>query len=256
MRSVQGAENSPRLISLAPALTEILYAMGAADQIVGVSAFSDVPAEAKRKPSVGDYSRPNIEKILSLRPTLIFGLREGIDTYSGSLRQANAAVLLVDLRTLEDYPLAVLKIGAALGRQSEASALAKEWTSAWQRIPKSTASRRVLIQVDQSPLIVAGRGTFLHEIITRCGHVNVNGNREGYPQIQTEVLAARKPDLVLITVHGESSTQRSAENFWKNQKLFTKPRVILADPNEVSRLGPRLPAAAARLCSSLESVPI
>jgi ABC-type Fe3+-hydroxamate transport system substrate-binding protein len=193
-----------------------------------------------------------MELIISLRPDLVIGSNEGLDTYSSTLRKLKINFLLIDLKRLDDYPTAVQKIADHLGMSASAKTVINDWNSSWSSIPKTRAPKDVLIQVDHNPLVISGSDTFLSDVITRCGHINVAQSKTGYPTIQIEGLAKFKPKLVLATVHSTESQKLEVSTFWKNQKIIPTPNFVQVDANDASRLGPRLAATAKSICKLMD----
>lgn len=252
-----------RIVALTPALTEILFAIGAGAQIVGVSSHSDYPEAAKLLPRVGDYAKPNLEKLIALKPDLIIGSTEGVDTYSQSLVRQGLRLELVDLKKISDYPKAIRRLSELLNLESGANSPAdltvnqhlQKWEQEWESIHTTTNSKKILVQVDHNPIVIAGHDSFLSEILNRCGHTNVAQDKSGYPTIQTEALIKMNPNVVLLTVHGSKSVRDDVIRFWQRQNLISKPQIIEVDASSVSRLGPRLPAVAKDLCRQISVRP-
>ena len=241
-----------RVISLSPAITEVLFALEVGPSVVGVSEFSDFPDAAAKIPRVGDYTAPSIEKIVALKPDLVIFAQEGVDTITTEMQLARIPKLAVNMRTLGDYAPAVQTIAARF--QKSPDALIKAFKDTISQLKSQQSHHRVLIQVEHNPLIAAGGDTFLSELVLKCGSANVVADLKGYPRLNVESLAKLRPSLIVLTA--QMKNPKVAEDiraFWREQKLTREPQVLVFDPDLLSRLGPRLPKNALSLCERLKA---
>ena len=165
-----------RLVSLAPSITEILYAIGLGDRVVGVTEFCDYPANAQTKPKVG-YSHPNVESILALHPDLVVApsafLRPDLLT---KLEQLKIAIYISEPNSVEDIPQQIQMLGRMLDRSASADELAAQLRDQLSELNARTQERsrpRVLYVLNSQPLITVGPGSFIHELIEMAGGTNV-----------------------------------------------------------------------------------
>lgn len=195
----------PRIISTAPSITELLYALGLGERIAGVDRFSRYPAEAARKPQIGDYAAPNLEVIASLRPTLVI-----IPTNPVRLRQRLEALKLRVLELDQEGIPAMYKSFRQVGEATGTTAKAEEVIEAIRKqlaVVRSRAATlrpaRMMFVVGRMPgtldgLMVAGQASYLNEIIEIAGGVNVFKDASAaYPKVSLEEILARNPDVIV-----------------------------------------------------------
>ena len=175
-RRVYLAKAPSRIISLAPSVTEMLFAIGAGTQVVGVTQFCDFPAEAKQKTKVG-YTNPNLESLVALDPDLIVAPQEFLKPdLIGKLEQLKIPVFILADRTVEDVFAHIQTLGRMLDRSTEATALGMDLRQHIARIKARTQSAvpvRVLYVLNSEPLITVGPGSFIDQLIGLAGGVNV-----------------------------------------------------------------------------------
>lgn len=233
-----------RVITLAPNLTEMVYAVGSGSLLVGTDEFSDEPAAAKSLPKVGGM-QPNIEKIAALRPDLVLATTNGNHP---NLAPALAAVgiPLFVLRTdrLEDVPRAMARIADILN--SPGGKDAAEQVRAAIAAQKRTRSHppRVLFAVWADPLYVAGVSTFSDDLLRLTGAVN-SVTVKGWPQYSLESLAAAPPELILYPARSVSAAQ--IDKLLAVAPSLGRVRGVPVDENLFTRPGPRVALAAAEL---------
>ncbi len=248
-----------RIVSLLPAATEILFALGAGDRLVGRTRFDDVPPEAREVPSVGDGMRPSVELVVARRPELVI-LYAGADN-AASLRQlerAGLSVLAVRHDRLEDLGRNIRRLGRLTGCERAAEALRRSIDEGLRRVERATAPlpvRRVYYEVWPDPPITVGRGSFLDTLVRIAGGRNVFGDLSApSPQVSLEAIALRRPEVVLWAVPaGEApSVPPPAERpGWRTVPAVRDAAVRRVDADLVHRLGPRLPDAAAALARAI-----
>ena len=203
----QSADNlrPQRIVSTAPSITEMLYALGLGDRVVGVDRFSRFPAEAVRKPQIGDYAAPNLEVIASLRPTLVI-----IPTNPVQLRQRLEALKLKVLELDQEDIAAIYKSFRDVGAQTGTTAKAEDIIESIRKQLSSIRARasvlrptRMMFVVGRTPgsldgLTVVGQSSYLNEIIEIAGGENVFKDASaGYPRVSLEEILSRNPDVVV-----------------------------------------------------------
>jgi iron complex transport system substrate-binding protein len=241
-----------RIVSLAPDLTEILFALGLDDRIVGVTLDSDYPPAAKTKTKVGTFWQPNIEAIIATKPDLVITLGfEQQKELAARLRRIGYNCVTLNIDTIKDFFEALSVIDAATGRQPQVSNFSDKIKSEINEITAKAVSpkrARVLWIVQREPLRVAGRNTFINEIIELAGGQNAIGpTMHQYPPIGAEQVIACKADVIIEPTMFPKNTElqnKQAHRYWGKYTglpavLAGRIYVINGDP--VSRLGPRLP---------------
>ncbi|MFO0752787.1 MAG: cobalamin-binding protein [Thermodesulfovibrionales bacterium] len=254
--SVQAGGGPQRIISLAPNLTEILFALGLGDRIVGVTTFCDAPEEAKRKPKMGGMSTPSLEAILAAKPDLVVVNTDGNQKeFERRLRSFHIKTYVFTARRIHDLPAAIRAMGDATGARENADRLAQEVGTALVTMgsKKRSSSRRILYIVWPEPLIVAGPGTAVHDAITLIGQQNIAAQAPAaYPKYSLEEVLRRSPDIIIVGKgHG---IKEASEKLLK--RLQSVPAVqgghVYFMSDNLYRLGPRLVGGLAELSAIVE----
>lgn len=202
-RSVNVPANPHRLVSLAPNITEIVYALGLADELVGVTDQCDFPPEAMNKPRAGSMLGPSLEKIVALKADLVLGApsanrRETAD----QLERLGIPLYGVTASTLTGTLSSIENLGQVLGRGAEAKKLVAGLQARINRVQKAAEGRphpKVLFVVWYRPLITVGSNTFIADIIRTAGGIPVGDNLKGeWPRLNLEELLRRDPDVILL----------------------------------------------------------
>ncbi len=243
-------ENNPRYISLAPSTTEILFALGLDDQIVGVSSYCNYPPQAKEKEKAGNFSQPNMEKILSLKPDYIFctGLEQA--PIIPELRQLNLKVYVSDPKNMKELFESIREIAAITARTEKAEKIIKDMqaeiddiSSKVKTIPDDKRVK-VFIEIFNDPLTTAGRGTFIDELIAMAGGVNIAGDtKRAYTIFNQEEVIKRDPNCIIIAYMGKEKAQELiARRFAWDSISAVKNNRIYDDinPDTLLRPGPRV----------------
>jgi iron complex transport system substrate-binding protein len=244
-RTVRLARPAQRIISLAPSLTETLFAIGAGDAVAGVTSYCTYPKEATQKPQVGGMINPSLEAIVALKPDLIVLSMEGnVREDFDRLTTLGASVFVSNPRSLADIQKSVRQLGALSGRSTHAARLAAELAAVEAEIVRDVSGPRVrtLLIVSIRPLIVAGGHTFLNELLETGGAINLAARfPSAYPTLSREAVVNEDPDLMLVTSDVVSDTRLLLEEFpeWKVLTAARRNRIYRIDADLVSRPGPR-----------------
>lgn len=193
-----------RIVSMAPSITEVVFALGLGERVVGVSSFCDYPPEALKKPRIGGVVNPNMEAIVALNPDLVIALPNVThENLFRSLRQLGIRVLTLRNDTLEDLFVTIDRIGEMTSTGAAAQQMSERLRARFSNVSEKVAAkprRKVMFIVGVEPLFVAGRGTFIDELITIAGGTNISGDSfSKYPQLGIEEVVARAPDVILYT---------------------------------------------------------
>ena len=210
------AADVPRVISLAPSVTETIFALGAGDQLVGVSAHCDYPPAARAIDRVGTFVTPNVERILAAHPDVVLAVPSpGNQRPVEALRDLGLRVVVVDAHSVAELESAIVTIGDTVGRPAEARALVagiEAQFNAVQARVAATPARGVLLLVGHSPLIAAGAGTVQDELIRRAGGINLAaGAGRGWPHVSIEFVIAAAPEVIIDTGMQDGS---GSDTFW------------------------------------------
>nr|WP_243414631.1 cobalamin-binding protein [Sporosalibacterium faouarense] len=232
-----------RIISLAPNHTEILFKLGLGNRIVGVDSYSDYPAEAKEIEKVGDSETINIEKIIELDPDLVIQYGPGAEDVNKSLRDAGITLLSYEPESIDD----VINLITELGKITDTMRTAKMETVVMQskleyitQVVEDAEKTKVFYEVWNDPLMTAGPGTFLNELITLAGGENIAADaEEGYPLFDTEQLIEKNPDVYIATKDSDKEEIINRPGY-DEINAINNDRIYLLEPNIISRPGPRI----------------
>jgi iron complex transport system substrate-binding protein len=253
-----GAAGGPpaRVVSLAPSLTEILWALGAGERVVGVCAQCDYPPAVAALPRVGSYLAPSVEAVIAARPDLVVvvpspGNREAVR----ALERVGVRVLVVHDRTLADLRASVRTIAGALGLAAAGERLVTEIDRGLAAVHARVAGlppRRVLLVVGHSPLVVAGAGTLQDELVTIAGGTNVAADvGQAWPQISPEVVVARAPEVIVDAAMGTEAGGRELFAALTTVPAVRQGRVVRIAGDALFRAGPRVVEAARALARAI-----
>ncbi len=257
-----------RIVSTAPSITEMLYALGLGDRVVGVTTFCRHPSEAARKPKIGDYLRPNWELIVAARPDLVILERTGVRR-TERLAHAQFAVLEVDDATLAGIFASLERIAQAAGVPERAAVANARIREALEVVRQRVAGRprpRTMFVLGRTPgrlegIVVAGRGTYLDELIGLAGGKNIFADTvSAYAKVPLEQILARDPEVILDM--GEMADpealneprRRAVVDLWRRQPTLTavrQQRVYAVASGAFLVPGPRVAEAARALSEML-----
>ena len=191
-----------RIVSLAPSTTEILFAAGLGEKIVGVTNFCDYPEEAKRKPKIGGMSNPSLEAVVSLKPDIVLMTTDGNpQEFALKLHSLKIKTFVFESLTIAELPDGIRKMGAALDEKEKFNALASDIEQTMDKFKAhSTAyGKKVLFIVWPEPLIVAGHRTAADDAIALLGGINIAGDAAGrYPKYSIEEIFHQSPDIIFV----------------------------------------------------------
>jgi iron complex transport system substrate-binding protein len=223
-----------RVVALAPSITETIYTLGAGDDVVGVTDFTDWPAAARERPSVGGIVNPSIEKIVALRPDLVIATGEvnPPDTVD-QLDRLRIPVFVVNPQGLGGIFESVRQIGRALNRSADADRLADGLRARRDAVSARVHGLprpRVLLVIWPDPVITVGREAFITDVITAAGGQSVTEDlAQQWPQISLEEVLRRNPDLLLLPAHGHqpiSLADLERRPGWDRVEAVRRHRVI------------------------------
>jgi iron complex transport system substrate-binding protein len=260
-RTVSLRAPARRVVSLAPSITETLFAVGAGDRVAGVTDYCNYPPEARRLPRVGGMINPNIETIVALKPDVVMLSMEGNirDDYR-KLTSLGIPVFVSNPRTLDDIYRSITQVGALTGQEEGAARTVQEMKTREQaaRARAGKTPVRSLLVVSVQPLIVAGRNTFINELLAAAGGVNLAAYAKGnYPAYSRETVVANNPDAILITSDAIADVGSLTRTFpeWSIVAAVRHRRVYAVNADLVSRPGPRAVLALESLVHLLHPEP-
>ena len=247
-RTVAVPDEPRRIVSLAPNITEIIFALGQEHRLMGATRYSDFPPEAKKLPKVGSYVHLDLEKIVALKPDLCIAIKDGNPiAVAKRLESLKIPVYAVNPRNLETIMQTVLEIGGLINAQKEADLLVKDMDIRIQKIKSLVANvahrPRVFFQIGVSPIVSVGTHTFIHGLIVLAGGTNLAQGPISYPRFSREQVLALSPEVIIITSMARAAVfeQVKAEwNKWPDLPAVRNQRIFLEDSNFFDRPTPRL----------------
>jgi iron complex transport system substrate-binding protein len=246
-----------RIASLVPATTELLFAIGAGERVVGRTAWCDYPPAAAAVPNMGDGINPSLEAILAQRPDLVLLYNSAQHApIAGRLRELGYPTLRLTTDGLSDVPRLARLLGRLTGHERQADSLSAAFDTALAAASRGTPSERpsVLLLVWEQPPMTIGRGSFLHDLVERAGGENLFADvAASAGAVSIEAVAVRDPDLILTAADGPSSFARQPE--WQVVPAVRERRFLHVTGSEFNRPSPRAPAAIRELSRRLRQMP-
>jgi len=257
---LQAETPAQRIISLAPHITEILFEVGAGEQIVGTVNYSNYPEAATRIPQVGGYNRLDLESILQLQPDLILGWESGNSTVEVErLRALGLPVRLSEPHRLEDIAVLMEQFGTLTGHAEQGHRRAKVYRQRLERLRSRYADASpvtVFYQVWNQPLITINGAQVISDVIALCGGENVFADLDGLsPRISVEAVLQRNPQVIIAS--GMDGARPEWLDEWKRYSILqavAAANLYHVPPDILQRHGPRLVEGAEQLCLALEEV--
>jgi len=251
-REVRFSSTPLRIISLTPATTELMFAIGAGSQLVGVTESCNYPPEATTLARVGRGTLESLsrETIVSLRPDLVLCKWDNHQPMMTMLDQFKISSLAIGSETLDEFFVEATMLGRVTGHGAEAEKLVTNMkqrletlTSRVKLIPESKR-RTVFYEVWDEPLMTAGPGSFIDEVLRLAGMQNIFKDAvSSYPSVSDEVVVFRNPDVILSpsTHAGQVSVEKLLKRQgWSEVKAMKEKQVFIVDGDQISRCGPRL----------------
>ena len=255
-----------RIVSLVPNVTEMIFAIGAGDRLVGVSSFDEYPPEVKRITAVGGLLDPDLERIFALRPDLVVAYASQQDLQR-QLQRAGIDVFPFRHGGLSDITRVMRELGVRLGLQEQAERASRQIEEGLDAIGKRVAGRprpRVLLVIGRErgalrAIYASGGVGFLHDLVEICGGTDVFADikRESV-QASTELILGRSPD-VIIELHGDAMTREASDAEARVWSVLTsipavqRGRVHVLSGQELVVPGPRIVRAAERLARAIHT---
>jgi iron complex transport system substrate-binding protein len=257
------AAPAQRIVSLAPHVTELLFAAGGGARIVGAISYSDYPPQAKSIPRVGDNKSLDLERIVAMKPDLIVVWRHGNAMQQiDRLRELHIPLFFSEPHKLEDIPVTIDKLGHLLGTEQQASAA----SSAFRRDIASLRARyanrppvSVFYQVWDDPLMTLNGEHIVSEVIEVCGGKNVFADLKPLvPTISTEAVLAANPEAIVTATPGATNSEHTLPSLdtwrkWPSMTAVARNNLFGIDGDLINRPTPRLALGAAALCEDLDA---
>lgn len=235
-RQVTVPKSAKRIVSMAPSVTELLFAIGLDEEIVGVTDFCNYPDAAKEKSKIGGYFNPNVEAILSLEPDLIVATPDGYSKERvEKLDLTGAPVFLVHPQDVDEMLETMLTLGKVTGKEDTAKQVVEKLRERVETVRKEVKAipqdkrPKVFYEIGHDPLCTAGPGTFVDNLISDAGGINIASDApNNWPRYSVEAVITKKPDIIITAPHVSSSDETKMET---RLEAWRKYRTIPAVQN-------------------------
>jgi iron complex transport system substrate-binding protein len=241
-RQQPAAGSGARVVSLVPSLTEVAYAVGAGRMLVGNTNQCDYPEAAKGLFKVGDFINPDVERIVALRPTLVFVTLPAHGQLAKKLAELKIPVYVSRPADIRAVFREIDTVARLLGRKESGESLAAAMRRRLDSVPPSSDTARVYVEISGIPLMTAGGGTFINELLLRAGGRNVfESSVQEYPVVDPEAVLAADPDVILL-LHPDMSARDVRQRYgWDGVNAVRHGRVYDGlDEDLLFRPGPRI----------------
>jgi ABC-type Fe3+-hydroxamate transport system substrate-binding protein len=259
------AQSSQRIITLAPNITEMVYAVGAGKSVVAVSSWSDTPAQVKALPHIGGLGSVNLEQVLALKPTLIIGMQgQNNPRMVAELTRFHLHVVMLKIQKIKDIAAAIQAVGRLTGHAQQGIEVAKGF---YRRLALSVAQPnrspvsqretglhkpKVFLQLGARPLYTIGHNSLINQAISLCGGRNIFGNiNKSALEVSTESVLAQKPGVII----GLTPTSLSNWQQWKSLPAVKHGRLVVINSDLLARAGPRFAQGVKQLCRKINAYP-
>ena len=235
-----------RVISLAPNLTEIVFAVGAGDRLVGRTSYCDFPPEAKLVTEIGDTLHPSLERIIAQKPQVVLvSTASQLEVFTQQLQNQNIAVFVTDPHDLEGVFRTLDQVGEMLGHKQQAELLVKELRKRLNAVEQAVSGKqpvRVFYQASGEPLYTAGRDSFVTDLMRRAGAVSVTADiPDAWPRFSNESALASRPEAIILPTGGSmGSVNSSVTEALRQSPAVLQGRVYKINDDYLTRPGPRL----------------
>ena len=235
-----------RIVSLAPNLTEIVYAVGAGDRLVGRTRYCDYPAEAKQVAEVGDTMTPSVERIIALKPQIVLvSTASQLEAFTRQLAEQGVAVYVTRPESFDNVFRSIQDLGDLFGQHEQAQALVSQLRQRTEAVETSVSKSptvRVFYQVSGEPLYTIGHDAYLTDLIKRAGGVSVTADvPTAFPRFSDEAAVAANPDAIILPTGGSmGEANASVAASLKRSPAVLHNRVYKINDDHLSRPGPRL----------------
>jgi iron complex transport system substrate-binding protein len=257
--SVRLKEPARRIVSLAPHVTETLFAAGAGGKVVGAVDYSDYPEAAQGIPRVGGYSKLDLEAIAALKPDLAVSWASGNSpAHIDKLRALGIPVYLAQPERIDDVAANLERYGELAGTQTTARAAAADYRKRLAELRTQYGTRpqvRVFYQIWKQPLMTVGGGQVISDAIRLCGGENVFADLKPLaPKVSIEAVLAADPEVIVASGMGEARPDWVDDwRQWPGMTAVKRDNLFFIPPDLIQRHTPRLVEGAARLCMQLET---
>lgn len=231
-----------RVVSLAPNLTETIFAIGAGNKLIGVTTFCNYPEETAKINKIGDTINPNLEAIIALKPQVVFvSTASQIENFTKTLEQQNIAVFVTNPQNIDGIYQSILQIGDVVGEAEKAKILVESLRKRAADVEARTLSAKdvkVFVQIAKEPLFTVGKTSFMTDLVGRAGGISVTADvNEAYPKFSKETALALQPEAIILS---ESDDNQEPNDVFKNSPAVKNGKIFKIKADLLSRPGPRM----------------
>ena len=247
------------IVALSPSAAEILFAVGAGDQVSAVSEYTDYPAEAAAKPVVGGFDGKtlSIETIMSFKPDLVY-LTEGMHNFLISTLESNGIAYYISKgESIASVEQEILDVGKLTGHEKEAAKVVDGMEKKLKKVAnaaKKSGAVKVYYEVWNAPYMSVGTTSFINDVIVKAGGENIFGDlTDAYPMVSEETIISREPAVILIpSSTGMEASAVGLRNGWSDIPAVKNGRVYVVNDNVYTRPGPRIADVVVELADLLK----
>lgn len=242
-----------RAVSLAPNLTENIFAIGAGNKLIGVTTYCNFPEEVNKIQKIGDTINPNLETIIALKPQVVFvSTASQIENFTKTLEQQNIAVFVTNPTNLDGVYQSILQIGDVMGESEKSKILVESLRKRAADVEARTASVKdvkVFVQIAKEPLFTVGKTSFMTDLVARAGGISVTSDiAEAYPKYSKETALALQPEAIILS---ESDDNKEPNDVFKDSPATKNGKVFKIKADLLSRPGPRMLDAVEQIAKAL-----
>jgi cobalamin transport system substrate-binding protein len=258
-RTVRIPQPVRRIVSLAPSLTETVYALGLEDKLVGDTDYCDYPADATKKHKVGGAINPNMEEVAALKPDVVLVVKSlnRLETVR-ALEQIGIPVYSTDPHTVKDVVASMKKLSGVLGSQEAGDAVNEKLENRLAAVHtklNGVAAKRVMFVVWTEPLISVGRKTFIADVLEQAGGMSVVESKQDWPQFSLEEAVRLQPEYLVFASSHSETVQNDMEALalkpgWSAMDAVKKRKIAIVS-DAINRPGPRIVEAVEELARQL-----
>ena len=252
-------EPAQRIVSLAPHLTELLFAAGAGASLVGTATYSDFPARARTVLRIGDSSALDIERIVALKPDVVLAWRSGNPPGAiAKLEQLGLRIFVTEPGSFEAIAEQIVLLGRMAGTEGVANKAAAQLRLEVGELRRKYQGRRkvsVFYQVWHDPLMTVNGKQMISSVIALCGGKNIfSGLDTLVPRVSIEAVLAADPEAIVTASEQPAAVALGSWAVWKQLRAVRNGNLIVIPPDDISRATPRLLSGARRLCAHLDRI--
>ncbi len=253
-RKLKIPEKIERAVSLAPNLTENIFAVGAGDKLVGVTTFCNFPEDAKKIAKIGDTMNPNMETIIALKPQVVFvSTASQIETFAKTLEEQNITVFVTNPTNLNGVLANLRQLGEIFGTTERTAILLNELQERILAVDEQVKDKtkiKTFVQISKEPLFTVGKDSFLTEIVERGGGISLTKDvATAYPKLSKETALALNPEAIILS---ESPDNLEPNDVFKNSNAVKNKKIFKINADLLSRPSPRLVDALEQIAAALK----